>query len=521
VRAARRRSGGGAWPRGAVLAIVAGTALGLAIRLYQMARPGLLTGITEYDDGVYFGAAIRLVHGAMPYRSFVLVQPPGIVVLTAPLALLARATSTETGFAAARLLTALAGAASIPLAGLLVRHRGVLACTVVCGLMAVFPGGLTAAHTVLLEPWLVLCCLLGAVLVFEGDGLTDRPGRLAAGGAAFGLGAAIKLWALLPIATLALLFLAPSRRRALRPFATGALIAFALVVLPFALAAPHAFYTDVIVAQIARVDVTRVAAWKRLAGVTGADAFSPVTRQAALITAAAMGALIVAGTLLSGLRDRRLPSPLEGFALLSTVLVLAAFLWPADYYPHYAWFFAPFLALALTLPASRLLAGLHPGLAGGLALATAVVVALAANHQWSHLTKVKAGEPAALAHHQIPPGACVLTDLVAFTVVSDRFVSTVPGCSNMVDPIGTEYALAHGHNGVTGAGDVPSVQALFLSAFRHAGFVWLQCPPGRHHGCLTDRRIPWTPTLLAYFRHHFVRAPGHPSLANLYVRRTR
>src|SRR5579859_5964676 len=101
----------GAGSPAALGVIAAGTALALAIRLYQVLRPGYLTGITEYDDGVYFGAALRLVHGAMPYHSFVLVQPPGIVVLMAPLALLARATSSETGFAVARLLTALAGAA--------------------------------------------------------------------------------------------------------------------------------------------------------------------------------------------------------------------------------------------------------------------------------------------------------------------------------------------------------------------------------------------------------------------------
>ena len=40
---------------------------------------------------------------------------------------------------------------------------------VTCGTLAVYPDGLLAARTVLLEPWLVLFCLLGALAVFDGD----------------------------------------------------------------------------------------------------------------------------------------------------------------------------------------------------------------------------------------------------------------------------------------------------------------------------------------------------------------
>jgi hypothetical protein len=88
----------------------------------------------------------------------------------------------------------------------------------------------------------------------------------------------------------------------------------------------------------------------------------------------------------------------------------------------------------------------------------------------------------------------------------------------MVDAIGTDYALAHGRNGVTGAGNTPAVQALWLAAFRHAGYVWLQCGPTAGRGCLTNRRIPWTPTIRAYFVTHFVQVLRRPSLANLYIR---
>src|SRR6516165_2940559 len=57
------------------------TALAVVIRLFTLTRPGYLTGITEYDDGVYLGAALRLTQGVLPYRDFALIQPPGILVL--------------------------------------------------------------------------------------------------------------------------------------------------------------------------------------------------------------------------------------------------------------------------------------------------------------------------------------------------------------------------------------------------------------------------------------------------------
>ncbi len=44
---------------------------------FQLSRPGHLSGFTQYDDGVYFGNAVRLVHGAIAYRDFATVQPPG------------------------------------------------------------------------------------------------------------------------------------------------------------------------------------------------------------------------------------------------------------------------------------------------------------------------------------------------------------------------------------------------------------------------------------------------------------
>ena len=537
-----------AQPSAISLVLALCTMLGLVLRLYQLHRPGYLLGVTEYDDGADFGSAIRFVHGVLPYRDFITVQPPGITLLMAPAALFSYAVGTAKALAVGRIFTACAGAAAVMLGGLLVRHRGVLATTVTCGILAVFPDAIAAAHTVLLEPWLVLFCLLGAVAVFDGDEFAAVPDGLRAqrraqwripwrtqwrslcrsrvvwGGAAFGFAGAIKVWAILPVLVIAVLCLPVPRR--LVVFLGGVAIGFLAPVLPFALAAPRTFLDSVIVAQLVRVDAARASLWTRLSALTGLTDFTRLGDAAILSVALAIAAVVVGCCAAASLATRRPPPTLEAFALISTALVVTAFLWPDDFYYHYAGFFAPFLALAPALPLGRCAASVPlPGVrwwSGGLTclvVLTLVGMSLVQTHAESLLI---AGDPAAAADRVIPPGACVLTDTVSLTVAANRFDSDVPGCSAMVDGVGTDYTLSHGLNGVIGAGAVPAVESAWLSAFEHAQYVWLSCAPAASPLCggSTNRRIPWTPAITAYFFSHFekVTTPGAPS--GLYERYT-
>src|SRR5215472_16123346 len=230
-------SGSSARSRSLALAgvIIVATLLAIGLRLFQLSRPGYLFGITEYDDGTDFGSAVRLVYGALPYRDFIMVQPPGITLLMAPVALVTKGVGTAAGMATARVLTALASAAAVPLAGLLTRHRG---------LVAVFPESVLAARTVLLEPWLVLFCLLGALAAFDRDRIAGWQ-RLLVGGCAFGFAGAVKVWAILPV--LVILALTARRPRHAVALAGGVAAGFLVPVLPFALTAPATFYRSVVI----------------------------------------------------------------------------------------------------------------------------------------------------------------------------------------------------------------------------------------------------------------------------------
>ncbi len=496
-------------------AIVVMTALALALRLYQLSRPDYLIGVTEYDDGTDFGSAILLVHGHLPYRDFIMVQPPGITLLMAPVALVTKGVGTAWGMGVGRILTALAGTAAVTMGGLLVRHRGLLAAILTCGILAVYPAAVQAAHTVLLEPWLVLFCLAGALATFDGDQLASWP-RLAWGGAAFGFAGAIKVWAILPV--LVILVLAARQPRRAATFAAGVVAGFAIPVLPFAAMAPRTFYHSVIVAQLVRVDAVRTPLAFRLREMTGLTSATGLGTVPLLIVSLAIAVGVAACCALAWRRTGQRLSLLDWFALGSTALTVAAFLWPSDFYYHYAGFLAPFLALAVGLPVSRLIGiprpagqpGVSPLLAACVATGIAVLVMAAVQAgAESGLRPAVAPHAVAAARRIIPPGACVLTDQVSYTIAADRFPSR-PGCPPIVDAVGSDYSLSGGRNASTGAGRSPAVRALWLAALHHAQYVWLSN--------LSAKRIPWSvPEISAYFHQDFRRVPGGP--VGLYVRK--
>jgi alpha-1,2-mannosyltransferase len=498
------------WSDPVTLAIAGFTLLGLALRLFLLSRPGYLLGVTQYDDGPYFGSALRLVHGALPYRDFIIVQPPGITLLMTPAALLAQVTGTAWGMAVGRILTVLASSAGILIVGLLVRHRGLIPVSLACGILAIFPGSLVAAHTVLLEPWLTLFCLIGALVLLDRDRFAASGRRLVWAGVAFGFAGAVEVWAILPVLVVAVLLLRQAVPRAAR-FVAGVAIGFLVPVVPFALAAPRRFYNSFFAAQLFRVVPSRTPVEKRLRLMTGIGQVLHLGSTGVLILSLAIVALIVAALPVAWLITRRPLTDLDWFAVGSCTLIVAGFLWYAQFFLHFPAFLAPFLGLSIGLAAARLTrpSRAQPADTGRgwiewtvAGLITLGVLALAipqANQERSVTPRVSAAALAAV-RRIVPPGACVLTDQVSYTIAADRFYSTAPGCSLLVDSIGTDYALGHGRDASSGAARYPAVDAVWRDAFHHAQYVWLSVK-------YNPRRIAWTPALRSYFRSHF-----HPVL---------
>lgn len=155
------------------------------------------------DEGVYYAASAWLWRGRQAYTDFVLVHPPGILWLLAPVSWMEPAT----GLMAARVLVTLVGALNILLVG---RLAGVPAAIA----YAVWPEVVAVERGPALEPFLN-CALLG---MMNTRGWTS--------GALGGLALGIKLWAAPWLILLAL-------RRDWRALAAVP-VAFAVVLAPLA-----------------------------------------------------------------------------------------------------------------------------------------------------------------------------------------------------------------------------------------------------------------------------------------------
>ena len=515
--------GRSATPRLVYVVIAVAAAAGALLRLYQLTRPGYLLGVTEYDDGVQFGDAVRLVGGVIPYRDFVMVQPPGSVLLMTPVALLAKVTGTAWGLGIARLLTAAADITCIVLLGLLVRHRGPLAAGIACGVYAVYPDALVAAHTFLLEPWLNLFCLLAALQIFEGDQISDKPRRLGWGGVLFGVAAAVKIWAVVPLAVMAVLV--ARRPRRLRALAGGAAAGLGVLVLPFLIMAPGGLTKDVVLSQFVRDNLNQaspVSPLSRLNDLAGFSLFTGLPASLRALLVLAVAAVVPLAYLAAAMRMRRLPAPLDWYALIGVVAVIVMFMWPYNYWSHYGGFAGPFIALVLALPAGLLRPADSRGRAVPLiavGVIAMVVIAGVGLRQLAAETKLVAlSTPAAAADKLIPAGSCVVTNDTSLTVSANRFTSDHPDCSPMVDAWGTLLAMTNGQKLYASRQVLAKVTAVWHTAFSDAQYAWIQTG--------SQGQIPWTASLYAYFTSHFrlvglVNGPGSRYVpeGGLYARR--
>ncbi len=488
----------------------------LGLRLEEVLRPGHLFGVVQYDDSVYLGAALRIVAGQLPYRDFVTIQPPGLPLLLVPIAALSHWVGARGAMAAARLLVPIVSAADVVLLGLLVRHRGPLVAGVACFALAAYPDDLLSAPTVYQEPFLNLFCLVGAGLAFDGDGLTRSGRRLWLAGLAFGLGGAIKVWAIFPVVVLVLLLW--RRPRGALALIAGAGVGFLLVCSPFLLISAPAFVHQVLISQALRVDVVRVPIVVRLVLITGVVITNVVQittlqRQLGLAVAGLLaGFLAVCFLALPSPQEAGVPPPgvgwwgrrkttaLERFGLGSLVLILAAFMIPDDFYFHYATFLGPFLMLSLALAAGRLLPLLRE-LAVGLA---ALVLLGALMHALLVARGVSpAPDPAAALDRLIPRGACVVTDNPAYLISANRYLAG-PGCPPLVDPYGATIDLSQGRVANGGAASSGAAVSAWRGYFERAGYLLLTPASGV--------RIPWTPALESYVERHFRMESGSPVL---------
>ncbi|HEY6469322.1 MAG TPA: glycosyltransferase 87 family protein [Candidatus Dormibacteraeota bacterium] len=459
--------------------IIAVTAvLAAGITAYQLTRPGFLFGITP-DISAWLGGSIRLVHGALPYRDFDLVQPPGFTLLASPFAFLSEWVGTRDALAVLRLCTPLLSAGSVLLIGMVIRHRGRAATIVACGVMAFYPAEVYALHSGLLESVVDFFCVAGLALVFDGDGFSLSRRRILLGGVAFGIACCVKAPAVVPVFVVGVLCLSQLRQR-LVPFVGGTIAGFAIPTLPFFVLAPGAFIRDVVSPLLSIPNPYRVPDASRLSAITGTAAFGGGDDVAILATVVIVVIVIAAFVL-----PPRRPAPLEWFAIAATALGVVAQLGPSYYFENYAAFMAPLLALLLAIAVARLIDVRSPRTA--VVLATAVIGLVFVNQLWvMHASQVP--DIAGVVDAVVPAGSCTLSDAPSKLVTTNRFVATDPGtCNDMIDPEGATLAF-----GFRSAG----AQHLWTVEVEHADYLVTSTP-------FAHWDIPPGPALNAYVATNF------------------
>jgi hypothetical protein len=508
--------------RATLVAVIAAALVGAAIPAYGLSIPNALLGLHDYDDGVYFGASLRLLGGALPYRDFVLLHPPGIALLLAPCAALAHAIGTREALAVARCLTVLVAGLNCALVALAVRHRGPLASLTAGLALACFPVAVAGDQTVLLEPYLAAACLAGTVLAFrDGELATGR--RAIWAGVLFGVAASIKVWAVLPIAALALVCI--GRRSSATRLGAGLLAGVAVPCLPFFLLAPSAFVHEVLVVQLTRGGgAAPYGLVHRLGDLTSLAGWAGLVPSSALVVGVSVGLVVVVAACYAAIGSRLRRADL--FVLVTAALLVVAVLTSREFYEYYAYIPAVFVAAVLGVCAGGglELAGslverarrtapgaghvlrstaelrLVASLAVAVAAACLIPVDVGATH--AYIAASGLADPGPVVDAAVPRGACALSDEGVVLVIADRYSSARPGCPVIVDTFGTWLSADPAQPPPSAGVVVPQLAASWRHWLGTARWLVLSVPMSDY--------IPWTPALTAWFEAHYRQVANGP-----------
>jgi hypothetical protein len=430
--------------RHALVALVTLAAVAFAIRALPTWMGGGLHGYNAYDDGVYFGAAAALMHGVLPYRDYLLLHPPGMVLVLAPFAAIGGVIGDADAFALARLGMKSLGALNAVLVAVIAGRYGRSA-----GLFAglLYAGWSSAAaverSTDLHAPQNAL--LLVALLVLS------RPGRIgvrpaAVAGIALGLAMTIQLWQGVSLLVLLWWVVVRSRGRGTertRPvlaYLGGAAAAAAIVCLPFFLLAPGAMVRYVVLDQLGRPN-QGVALIERLRVLEGLPRLGriPEAMRPVILDSLAMAGVIGAAALSTWTALRCLwARPWVVLALVQTAVVLAT----PSFFEDYVGLVAPAATLVLGTGFASLAAwfGRHGARTFVTVTPVILLVVLLGTVSLAHRDGVRL--PIASLEADIASTRCVSADAPSLLILTSALHRDLErGCRLVLDPSGVSIHL--------------------------------------------------------------------------------
>ncbi|MGV8909437.1 MAG: hypothetical protein ACOH1Y_10680 [Propionicimonas sp.] len=295
----------------------------VAARAYLLRFAGL-TGEGTYDDAVHFSGALALVLGKLPYRDFLFLHPPMVLLALSPFAGWAQVTSEGFGFAAARVAWMLLGAFNATAVARLLRPLGTLSAVVGGLAYALYFPAAYAESTTMLEG-LANTLLLASLLLLAGG---RSRARLIWAGLLLGLVPTVKIWGVVLLAAVVVWVWATRGARAFLTVLVSAAVSAIAVLVPFFLASPARMWEMVVAAQLGRPESRTATTADRIWTMLGLFGYPPSDQLAYLLAA---GALAV--TALSVWRNRTFDLAWLGLALFlpaSAMLLLTP-----SFFQHY------------------------------------------------------------------------------------------------------------------------------------------------------------------------------------------
>ena len=415
--------------------VVAIAVIAFLFRLVPVLRGGGMFGIGNYyDDGVYYASATGLVHGRLPYQDFLLLHPPGIMLLLTPFTTMAQVIGDSYGFAVARLAWMLLGAANAVLIWKILRSIGPVAALFGgLGYAVLYPAVYVEKST-LLEGPATTALLIAMVLLEPAARAGSMPrSRAFAAGALLGLAITIKIWGVVTLLIVAGWLLLVRRFRVALQVMIASAISVTIICLPFFVAAPGAMWNQIVRDQFARDRRTGVTIFDRFQGWAGLDI---VDRSLpAAVTLAAVAALLGAAALAWKYREARL-------AVLLMLLQGAFLLMTPVFFPQFPAFSAPAVAITVGAAIDRLTAlaravpmriAIIGSFTGALLIYTSGYATVTFNRPFPHHFK---------AFTTVTPGCVTADDQTALVLTDSLSRNLKRGCRFIADLGGHSHDFA-------------------------------------------------------------------------------
>ncbi|MGB7964379.1 MAG: hypothetical protein WCF12_15665 [Propionicimonas sp.] len=384
---------------------------------------------------MYYTASVGFAHGQLPYRDFLLLHPPGIVLALAPFAWVGGVIGDFKATVLSQVTFMLLGAASAVLVSWMLRSSG-WAASLVGGLVyAVALPSVYAESSTWLEAPGSFFMLLGMALIITVP--PDRPltvKRVLIAGIALGISPTFKIWTIVPALAVVAWLLFTRHWSVAAWTSLGGSIGIGGVMLPFFASAPMAMWQMVVTDQLGR-PVVRPNPAMRMDMILGFRLDEEAVWSPRLI---ALCAVLVVAALIA------LASRVGRFAVVMSGVTITVLLASPSWYNHYPTLATGPLAMVVGV-AFGLVAGSLPRARWTVPLAVALVVATLAGYTSEvvvYRRKAAVFDAAALAQVATDRPGCVTANL-PIALINNGLLrrNLARGCPVMADFRGYYYHL--------------------------------------------------------------------------------